>query len=396
MPLYPTPEDEQNPFPAFDAAFAQRQVPPQQDAGLIDIATPTAPLNLGIPQVKPPHQGFFQRITDKPGGRNALLAFGAAMLSSPDFFSGFGKAGLAYGQALQAEEDKLRPQISKDGNFQYKWNNQTGEYDFEETAAGLRARQLAREKLETQSDDKRYVADRGYDSKVYGVDKTTGLGYAKLDHQDVWEKDRNSARIEAARLGGDFSLQRARLTAAASQGKPPPVGALKTFDEHAGKASAADGILTQGNRILNLMDSGQLSLNMFNNLRSKAAQATGVGANESTRAYGELQQFTQQLVNGILLDARGVQTDGDAQRAKIMSLVSSGDDEGARREIQNTMRMLERGRDYARARAEDISRQYGIEDDATNAVRGSDPPPRPSARPKPAARGSLRSKYGLE
>lgn len=343
-----------------------------------DLDTPSLPdAVVGLPPEKRP--GFWQRMDARPGGREALLAFGANLLSEPNFFAGLGKGAMAYQQTLSAERDKANPQLTKDAHHTYRRNPVTGEIDMKETAAGLHARNLAWGKLYNAYARDDLKSGRSLEGKKYGVDTTDRFKRDELSFRDRWEKDRNEARIRAAEVSGEFSERRARITSSASQGKPPTAGILKQFDEHAGKASASDGILAQGERILSLMDNGTLNLNLYNNLMAKGSQATGIGANDTTRAYAELQQFTQQLVNGILLDAKGVQTDGDAVRARIMSMVSSGDDEGARQEIINAMKMLERGRDYSTARAEDISSQFNINTQATRANTGSAPRPRPAS-----------------
>ncbi len=378
----------------FDQAFPQPRAA-NDFANPLDVGSAAlAPIDIGQPGADLKYRpGVFERIQNRPGGSEALLAFGANMLTEPNFFAGLGKGALAYQQVLNAERDKLSPQLTKDQEFSYKRNPATGDYEFQETAAGRRALEVARAKMDTSRDNTIYRADRAYDGKTYGVDRQYDFKDRELGYRDTWEKNRNATRIRSAEIVGQFGMDRTRLQAATQAGKPPPVGVLKEYDEHEGKAHQADGILDLGGLLMDDIQSGALDLGLGNNLRAKFSQATGYGATENTRAYARWQQFQQQLVNGILLDAKGTQAEGDAIRAKIQTAVSSGDTEGAKREIANAMQMVERGRDYSMARASDISRQYGVNVDSTASVR-SGPHPSPSTRVSPPSRPNVSPRRG--
>jgi hypothetical protein len=315
------------------------------------------------------------------------------MLSGNGFLDGFGKAGLAYGNAIAAEEEKMRPKISKDGNFQYIWNPETGEYDFEETAAGLRAREMAREKLQTTSGDKRYVADRGYQGKVEVAKIGDSFKRDELPYRDRWEEARNKARIEAARVAGNYSLERTRLAGENQQNKPPPAGVVNLVTEKQTIASKARTTLGMLDGVLHSFQNGTLELGTVSNLHGKFSQATGIGATEGTRAYAELQRVLQTLSNTKLLDAKGVQTEGDAVRARIESLISAGDTEAAFAELSKAREALQTTSDLALAQADDLTEQYGINNQRTREVvdhAGSPAPRRSAPRPKSGASSGVK------
>lgn len=379
MPLYAPPspgalysDDPGTPqaLSMFDTAFPQGSRPPVTALQDSSIRSPDLSGLDAIqgPSGKVKRPGLLGRIMQQPGGSKALLAFGASLLSNPDFFSGLGQGALAYRDVLDNEADKLKPKLTKDAAFTYSINPTTGEPIFERTPVADFQEGLLNKKLASAETTSKYRTDVNADIAGNRLEKQdqwhsqdNDLERWKTEKMGDWkEADRKNA-LEIAKINADA---RQALLTAQQQGRQVPVGAIKEFDTHAAKVNTANGTLDLGNQVLSDLQSGKLKLGLLNNLGNKAAAVTGIGANEATRSYSQLQQFTQILVNSILMDARGVQTDGDAERAKIESLVSSGDNEGAQREIANALRMIERGRDYAQGRASDIARQYGI--DATS------------------------------
>ena len=396
QPQQPPPPPPQAPPPQapspFEQAFGTPEAPvsfsptdPSQPASAeeamqgFDVPSlPDEVAGLGGPSEEPKkRRGFWGRVDDRPGGRDALLAFGANLLSEPNFFQGLGKGAMAYKDTLNAERDKFRPQLSKDGYYSYRRNPQTGEFDMVETAAGRLARNLALKKIETPAEARRYAADKGYDGRVETAEMEFGFKRDRLEYEDRWKKEDNRTKLEVARINGDFSLDRAKLNAAAGSGKPPPVGAFKMFDEATEKYTKGQQVMVHGSAVLEALDNNEIDLSLAGNLWAKGAQIGVLPAGASTRAYAELQQFKQMMVNGILLDARGVQTDGDAMRAGIMALVSSGDNVGAAAEIRRILSDHEAGMRRNREIAAMVADTYGLEGKVGDI--GSAPSPKPKA-----------------
>jgi hypothetical protein len=343
------------------------------------IADPTAMQMQGLPDadVNVPEKklGFLGRIKQQPGGQQALLAFGSAMLRNQDFFQGLGEGSMAYQNTLDAAKDDLKPKLTKDQQFQYTLDPKTGEPTFKRTAVGDYDYEMEQTKLENLLARVGLTQDGSTLRNRETIKYNTWETEQDNDNASDIADNKNRTSIQVAEISAEASRLKAEMAQAATSAKPPPVGAMKMFNEAQSSANKAQGTITDGNKILGYMADGTLDLGIINNLLSKGAMATGIGANANTRAYGELEQFTQTLVNTILIDARGVQTDGDAARAKIMSLVSSGDTTGAHREISNVMRMIERGRQQNVSTARTVAGTYGIAQQPASAA--------PRAAPKP-------------
>jgi hypothetical protein len=414
------PDDTQDPDAALRAHFDQiinnngqmynTNVPnPNDSASNFPVSTtPDAPADTidpsSVPMASPeaPHRGgFFQRMVDKPGGRQALLAFGQSMLTSPDFFSGLGNGGVAYQKAFDDEAVKSRPQLTKDQEFSYKFNPQTGEYDFDQTAAGALHLKTALGKLQTTSDDKRYGIEQGLAGRLGAARIVAGTANNKLEHQDRWNTADNDTRVKVAHILGNSGIERARLTAELRGAKPVAGSVLGQYTEAAQKASAADITLDWAGRVLDDIENDRLDLGLVTNLRANVSQKTGWGSNEKTRALSNWAQFQEVLANAILRDAKGVQTEPDAVRAHIQNLISSGDTEGAKAEMANAMRLIENGRNFNLAKAMDISSQYNIKTDNVDAVSHPNHPSpsrrvAPTAPPAPTARPTSGTTSGVK
>lgn len=361
---------------------------PAAIAALMNEQPQAAPVQIDAPRM--PEQkkpGFFGRIKQQPGGSRALMAMGANLLSSPDFFSGLGQGALAYQGVLDEEADKLKPKLTKDSTFTYSIDPVTGEPVFKRTPVADFEQDNLQTKLKANEALGRYRADLTYD-----------LGERKIEAQDRWNERDNATRRYGydkrydADIAGMASAERIAqwrtesdkmlqgMKEAAASAKPPPVGAMKEFQEAINFASKGEQILKHGDRVLEYLENGEASLGFFANTYSNLAQKGLLPPNASTRAYAELQQFQQMLVNGILLDANGVQTDGDAIRARIMTMVSDGDNEGAARELRNVLRDHQRGIQIQRNRAENYYSAYRLE---TTGVRNPLNRPKPKAKSKP-------------
>lgn len=337
--------------------------------------------------------GFLGRIKQQPGGTQALLAFGAGLMSGGDFFSALGKGSMAYQQTLDDAKKELQPKLTKDGTFTYQLDadgnavfKRTPVADYEEqqtdkklrtTLAGITLRdegQTTRAKLKIDSDEKMWAGDQEF-------------SYAELTEKGRWQDASNLTDIEIANITAAAARDRAQIASGGASGKPPPASVLKIFDEHTQSLTKATSTLGQGAKVIASLENGTLELGPIANILNKGGNL-GILPSASSRAYGELTQFTQSLVNAILIDNKGVQTDGDAVRAKIETLVSSGDEVGAMTEIENALRMIERGRAQREQRARNIAQQYGIQDDNFNPASSA-----PAAR-APAKRQTTRTGVG--
>jgi hypothetical protein len=79
------------------------------------------------------------------------------------------------------------------------------------------------------------------------------------------------------------------------------------------------------------------------------------------------------------MDARGVQSDGDADRAKAQLLSGRGSEESVRANLRIVLNNLRNRRAYSLGRSQDLAQQYGIETEGVEAAASDRPAPRPRA-----------------
>lgn len=363
-------------------------IPGLTDQGPLSAQLPPINTPVSQPQVPPAKRpGFFGRIMQQPGGSRALLALGASLLSNQNFAEGLGQGAMAYQATLDQERDRLAPRLTKDGTFTYKVDPNTGEIVFDRTPVADYEEGIVDKRLKTtlagiglreDGQTRRQELKLGYEERRDNADRK--YRYDALDVQQSMNRLDNDTDMAIAELNNRTAIEEANIRSSSTQGKPPSATALKMYDEHRAAVKTGIGTIEQGNKILGYLESGSLDLGLVSNLYAKGAAIGALPANDTTRQYAELEQFTQQLVNTVLMDARGVQTDGDAVRAKIMSLVSSGDAKGAAQEIRNVLGMVRRTTDFSQVRSAALAQQYGILEQA--APQQAPPSNRSNNRPQ--------------
>lgn len=366
-PQAPVPAPNSAPGPAMGgnvpaalAGFGMDNDPVESGINANDLKAPDY-------QIKRP--GLLGRIKQQPGGAQALLAFGANMMMANDFFEGLGKGALAYQGTLDSEKDKLKPQFTKDFSHTYQVDPVTGKPTFTRTPIADYTDSQIEARGKAAFDKAVAVANIGKDGKVEVANIDAKTAADKLAFQDKWNKRDNDTDLRIAEINNKAAMERQRLTQGS---KPAPAGVLKQYDEHAGKVQAIDTTLIQAEPILNALNDGSLQLGIVQNLANKGKLATGVGVDDSAVLYGQLNTFIEGLRNTVLMDAKGVQTDGDAERAKAQLLSGTGSTESVKKNLEIVLGNLRRTREYAQGRASAISSQYGI---ATSGGGGSTPAP---------------------
>ncbi|MGE8142287.1 hypothetical protein ACQKOE_09955 [Novosphingobium sp. NPDC080210] len=370
-----TPDTAQAPVPAPSAAPGPAMggnVP----AAIAGIGMDNDPVETGInannlkaPDYQIKRPGLIGRIKQQPGGAQALLAFGANMMMANDFFEGLGKGALAYQGTLDAEKEKLKPQFTKDFSHTYQIDPVTGRPTFTRTPVADYTDAQIEARGKAAFDKAVAVANIGKDGKVEVANIGAQSDANKLEWQDKWNKLQIESRERIAKLQADAAERRARLT---SGNKQASASVLKQYDEHAGKVDAIDTTLIQAEPIMAALNDGSLKLGIVENLANKTKLATGMGVDDQAVLYGQLNTFVEGLRNTVLMDARGVQTDGDAERAKAQLLSGTGSAESVKKNLDIVLNNLRRRREYSQGRANAISSQYGI---ATSGGGGSTPAP---------------------
>lgn len=338
---------------------------------------------LANPDLEVKRPGFLGRIRQQPGGRRALLSLGASLLSNPNFFQGLGQGALAYQTTLDQEADKLKPQLTKDSTFSYVRNPVTGELEFKRTAVAdfddeqqMRKLQaaLATAKLRDEGDTKRLETTMGYRNEWEKADDD--LKAQELKMRDSWNVRDNDTDIQIARINGENAFKEAQARLGVQANKPPPVGIQKQISEFTQTRDAQSNAVAQVEPILSAIERGDLHFSLGSNLRHKAAIATGVGSTPETVFYSQYQTTLESLRNALLVANKGVQTDGDAERAMAELVAGNGNTETVLANLRRVAASLRRRTAQAQTHIDDLARQYGADVDARSP--GTNPSPTPS------------------
>jgi hypothetical protein len=183
------------------------------------------------------------------------------------------------------------------------------------------------------------------------------------------ESDRRQHGLEIARLREEARL---RQVPGPVPGKPLPVGALKLVDD-AKQAMAATGeSRTLIDRSISKIRRGEVKLGPVRNLIARGRNVAGESSPES-RAYADIKQTFEKLRNNYLLLAKGVQTEGDAQRAWNSEIGEDiqNDNELALQQLQKARELIERATQMQNDRVDQVYANYGTEPPRTSGASGS-------------------------
>jgi hypothetical protein len=273
--------------------------------------------------------GLFGRINQKPGGSRALLALGANLLSSPDFFSGLGQGAMAYQNVLDEEEEKLKPktQFLGDGAFQSTYDPKTGKWTMARTPLADYTVERDGMKLKTQE----LIAGNRIEGqiKMNDADNQTIMDKARAEIDADRENNIRDNDTERYKINTEATnaLKLAELKGGAGGGNSPTVKAIS--DRRQAKLDRVN--VSQSvvgiDSVMKDIEDGVLDPNVFRNVASGIRGATGVfGTTDFDKARQRLESTVQRAVRSILSSNVGVQTQMDAERAQseILSSTASG------------------------------------------------------------------------
>lgn len=123
--------------------------------------------------------------------------------------------------------------------------------------------------------------------------------------------------------------------------KPMPSSALKLQQEEIDALSAATGLDKDLGAVLAQLDDGSLSLGLAKNLMSSGRNFVGA-SNENSRNYASFRATLERLRNESLRLNKGVQTEGDAQRAWNELVASINDPEVVKQRLNEIVRVNQR------------------------------------------------------
>lgn len=374
--------------PGFLDGMGQQRPQAPLSAGLMaqgPLAAPQIAMpNVSGPEVKAKRPGFFGRIKQQPGGSRALIALGASLLSNQNFFEGLGQGAMAYQGVLDEENQKRQPQLTKDGTHTYRVDPETGEVVFERTAVADFEEKQQLAKLQTslagigireKGDTERLNTTLGYrDTWNERDNETRRYGYELDDEAN--QRD-NQTDLEIARINGENALAEAVARQGGQMGKPPPAAITKQISEFTTTRDAQGNAAATLDPVITAIERGDLSFSLPSNLRHKASIATGIGGNAETVMYSQYQTSLESLRNALLVANKGVQTDGDADRAMAELISGSGNTETVLANLRKVRASLDVRAAQAQARIDEIARQYGSDVGNSSPARAAPPARRP-------------------
>lgn len=219
------------------------------------------------------------------------------------------------------------------------------------------------------------------------------LGF-DLDVSKFGETQRHN-RTQEGIAGGNLSVARGNLAErqrenAAKTGdsadgmpaKPLPVAALKLRVEAQDAADTAEGINERLTNVEGRIASGKLSFGPIKNAINSGLNAAGMSTQES-RNFASFKSELEKMRNDSLRLNKGVQTDGDAQRAWNELFQNINDTELVKQRLSEIKQINERAKNLRLMEVDTINRNYG----GTSKATTSKPPAGPNV-------DDLLKKYG--
>lgn len=294
----------------------------------------------------------------RQGTGEALMALGAQLLSAKTFGEGLGKGIQAYANAVRSNRDSLKPKHESimDGAFDKVTDPVDDSVSFNRTPGA----DYKDEQLDRLYGNKAYVAETAAGAKVTvaGLNNTGAMDRTKFQ----WGKREDIAHFQGgvqeriATSKNTTAVTVARIRAA--NGGKPNSGIEKQITELDTDVTNIGNTLTRASPVLDAINSGKLKFGVIENAKHKAQLAGIYPRDESTDAYSNYQTFTESLRGAYLMAFKGVQTEGDAQRAMDSIIAGSGDTQALKGNIQTVINAIQRQLDMKQRRMEEISGRY--------------------------------------
>lgn len=176
--------------------------------------------------------------------------------------------------------------------------------------------------------------------------------------------------------------------------KPLPTTALKMIQESKDAIGTASGINSDLGSIYQQIEDGKLSFGPVSNLLSAGRNAAGLSS-ENSRNYASFKTSLEKLRNDSLRLNKGVQTDGDAQRAWNELFQNINDTQLVKERLQQIQRLNDRAVQVRQLDIDGVLQNYGRDPMDTSGYTnqpsaisaGGNAPRQNAPSPKPAAGG---------
>lgn len=180
--------------------------------------------------------------------------------------------------------------------------------------------------------------------------------------RDLAAQQETMRRDLAAQASGDRRMIAGMMDARREQKNVPklPTSALKMQQEELDAVGTASSINADLAAMGQQIDSGKLQLGPVNNLLAKGKNLIGA-SDESSRNLATFQSTLEKLRNDSLRLNKGVQTEGDAQRAWNEMIANINDPKVVKQRLGEIQKINERAANLRKMNVENIRQNFGVE-----------------------------------
>lgn len=140
--------------------------------------------------------------------------------------------------------------------------------------------------------------------------------------------------------------------------KPLPVGALRMVQDARDALSVSGGVEAELRKVDDQIATGKLNLGVFRNWISTGRNATGM-SDENSRNFQLMRSTFEKMRNDSLRLNKGVQTEGDAQRAWDELFANLSDEKAVRAQLQRIRRINTRATQLQQENMDAVYENYG-------------------------------------
>lgn len=192
---------------------------------------------------------------------------------------------------------------------------------------------------------------------TFGTGAAKKLGLSNTDYE-----------MEKAKLQTDIDYKRAMISQANAKSssiatpkaKPMPASAVKLQNEALDMIGTAKNIQTDLGNVINAIDSGKLDLGLFSNAMSRGRNYLGYSTEES-RNYQTFMNTLEKLRNDSLRLNKGVQTEGDSERAWNEIVTNINDPKLVRQRLKEVQQINNRAANLKMIEVDLIRQNFGAD-----------------------------------
>lgn len=326
---------------------------PQQESEAQGALSRAAP---ALPRHSPPDiTEMLKQYMPQDDSQSRYLALAAGLLS-PTKTGSFGEQLGNVASAMQiqrAEQEKMRAQYVP--------------LIMQQVAAQQAREEQARYRLEAQQQAQAAQAQAAQQAQAARAEmaqqaQQMRADQASRDQRFVDERaaaDRASREsIAMGRIEDSRQARAASAEAAKPETKPLPATALKLQNEDLRSIGTFNGLDADLAGLQNQIDTGKLNFGLVGNLVNKARNAAGVSSEES-RNMASFQAKLENMRSAVLVLNKGVQTEGDAQRAMNEIMANINDKELVKQRLAEIRALNARAVDLKKANIDTIRFNYG-------------------------------------